>query len=351
MKVIFKVFLYTIIITILSSCNNSEAWKNYPLADSTQYKDSVKRALGLDDESLGNVSEKHTFSKTSIIFSQPSALSSRIEELPFYTNLKIIGNPLYSDNREWYKIKIHNYTGYIETRDLALQEYEYGEFGYNLVLGLGDEGVALGSNGGCLLNRVRISDNKILESLSLPSEGTHFIKEISTSTLISKKNEYGKNTLLVYTTSLEACPGTTVDCFMIDTGKKLVLLAQGLSQGEEGWSQSSTVFVPMKFENGKVMLVARGDIENIFNNNTAELNTFPYPTSINVPIENLIVVKNADEEYEFDKDENLVTNKDGSYKLSSSKYSTEFYSWDGVNLLKIKEIAYNSQPVSSQTEN
>lgn len=336
-----KIFFVSIAF-ILLSCNNKERWKNYPLADSTYYKDSVRKL----NDSLKLVSqleyrkslsptEKFTFSDSGNIFAQPDSTSLVIEKVPRFTKLMIYGDPVYKNNDEWYYVKDNgNNWGFIKSEEIALYSLENKRLGYSLIFGI-KKNSHFEAEGTAVLYRVNLKDNKILESLDLPLMSTRYVKEISSSTLKSIQNDYSENTILVYTTSLEACPGTTIDCFIIDTGTKLQKLAEGISEGEESWSNSAVVYIPLKFGNGKIMLVANGDTENIFDSQTASLRVFPYPNDINVPIENLIVIDYEEGEYELDKGENLIKNEDGTYKMSLIKKSTEFYDWDGKTLKKI----------------
>jgi hypothetical protein len=92
-----------------------------------------------------------------------------------------------------------------------------------------------------------------------------------------------------------------------------------------------TAYIPMKFGNGKVLLVANADIENIFNWQTADLNIFPYSSKYGVPIEKIVVVKhenNGYDEVDFEQDP------------SNAKVKTKItiYEWNGKNLIKKKEL-------------
>lgn len=131
------------------------------------------------------------------------------------------------------------------------------------------------------------------------------------------------------------CPGTTETVLLVDVKDSLSIIASSFSQGEAGWSEYRVVYLPVKFGNDKVLLVANGDVENIFNTQTAELNTFDYPKDIGIPIEELVVIVEENyEPIEADRQD------EDSYKDPETKrtlYKEEYYRWADNKLVKIKE--------------
>ncbi|MFD1628565.1 SH3 domain-containing protein [Pseudopedobacter beijingensis] len=325
----FSIFLF------LFSCNNNQT--KSIVSDNTFAEDSVKKLRDslqmseFTDKALLEKSERYTFSDSCYIYSQPDTNSLAIAKLPVLTRLTIFGNrPNLSKGIEWYKVETKDKRiGFIDVQDLVFGEFENKQKGYKLVAGVREK-IQLGS-GIVAINRINLKDNKVIETLRLPLISMPSVTEISSTTLISASK------VLRYTTNSEECPGLTENYFIIDTGTRLILLAKGSSSGESSWYESSTVFIPKKLGNGKVMLVVDGSFENIFNLETGRLNVFPYPKDIGVPIENLIVIENKDIQYELDKNDDPIENEDGTYKIASKNYSTEYYSWDGEVIKKINK--------------
>lgn len=140
------------------------------------------------------------------------------------------------------------------------------------------------------------------------------------------------------------CPGTYVHAFVGDCGDSLTVIESSFSSGEQSWYDSRVVYLPFKFDNGKVLLVANGDVQNIFNHQTGELNVFPYPTDCGIPIEELIVIVNesgeeevteaAEEESEQETAEpETAIDKEPILKIQRS---VEYYRWNGYNPVKVK---------------
>lgn len=330
---------------IFLSCNNDESWKSYPLADSSYYKDSVRKlneAVKFNKDIRYRKSlhptEKFTFSESVDIFKSSDSTSDVIDIVPCYTKILVYGDPIYKDNDLWYYVKDNNnHLGYVNSKGLAMYHSQNTQLGYFLVMGIKEDS-HFEEEGIAVIQRISLKNNQILESLYLSLMANRNVKEISSSSLRTIKNKFNENTIIVYTTSMESCPGTTVDCFIIDTGTKLQILAQGIGEGEGSWNNSATVYIPLKLDNGKVMLVANGEIDRNSDTRLGTLRVYPSPKDIGVPIENLIVIDKSEEEKEVDEDGNPISNKDGSYKVSSSERSTEFYNWNGKTLTKLKTL-------------
>lgn len=131
-----------------------------------------------------------------------------------------------------------------------------------------------------------------------------------------------------------SCPGTTINVLVADCGDSLTTLASSFSMGESTWGESTVAYVPVKFGTGKVLLVANGDVKNIFNTYTAELNTFPYPKNIGIPIEELVVV--VTENYEAIEADRQDAESYEDPELKQTLYKVEYYQWKGNKMVKIK---------------
>lgn len=152
------------------------------------------------------------------------------------------------------------------------------------------------------------------------------------------KEKYSHTTLSGVTKLLQfeffnaQCPGTNEEVLIADVGDSLTKIASSFGQGEAGWSEHRTVYIPVKLGDDKVLLVANGDVENIFNTYRVKLNTFNYPKDIGVPIEELVVI--VKETYEPDETANQ---DEETYITKRTAYKEEFYHWKNNRLIKIKE--------------
>lgn len=141
--------------------------------------------------------------------------------------------------------------------------------------------------------------------------------------------------LVRYTTFTQSCPSATYHEFIqIDNGK-FTSIASCMSGGEANLYQMEIVYLPLKFGNGKILLVADGDWENIFNYDTATLNTFNYPAQFGVPIENLIVITKEHTEEVLDANGEPVMENENDYKVKVIKEKPQYYRWDGQKLTQV----------------
>lgn len=151
------------------------------------------------------------------------------------------------------------------------------------------------------------------------------------------------------------CPGTFVHVFVGNCGDSLSVIESSFSSGEGTWYDSKVVYLPFRFENGNVLLVANGDVKNIFNYQTGGLNIFPYPADCGIPIEDLVVIESESAEEEMTEENGEengeVSSEEGEYtektetesedanippKLKITHHSIEFFRWNGHKLVKVK---------------
>lgn len=140
------------------------------------------------------------------------------------------------------------------------------------------------------------------------------------------------------------CPGTYVNVFVGNCGDSLTVIESSFSSGEEGWYDSKVVYLPFRFENGKVLLVDNGDVKNIFNQQTGELNVFPYPADCGIPIEELIVIVNESGEEDVTETAEKVSEQEtvetetaiDKEPILKIQRSVEYFRWNGYHPVKVK---------------
>ncbi len=119
------------------------------------------------------------------------------------------------------------------------------------------------------------------------------------------------------------------DKFIIDNGKIMNLISGG-GFGDGGYYDEQKVYLPIKLESGKVVLVHNGKLK--IDTYTLKANTFPYSKEIGIPIEDLIVVEYTDAHL------TEGFNEDGSYAIEIHFQETIHYQWDGKELHKRNTI-------------
>lgn len=145
----------------------------------------------------------------------------------------------------------------------------------------------------------------------------------------------GGGQLIRYETFRESCPGANLNELILLKNGKFHALLSAFATGEMGEYEAETIYYPMKFDNGKVLLVANADLENIFNLSTAELNVFEYNEDIGIPIEELVVrVKRYSETIMDENGEPKMDAQDIDYLVNDIVDEPEFFRWDGEKLIK-----------------
>jgi hypothetical protein len=275
-----------------------------------------------------------TFSEKTLIYCNPDTNSSIVDTFLIATRIRsqeLIKN----QNIRWYRIILKNKKdGYIKEENLTNQKFEYHEKKYGFLIGKKTEHEKQKQT--ITFRRYELNTHKILESFDTENLSNDYsIEQIHWTTLKGTPSGYNDSTRIFfcYRTARTSCPGSTTYEFLMDTGEELKRVASGFYMGEGNYSNKSTVYIPIRFGNGKIMLVENGDIQHIFNFQTADLNIFPYSEKIGIPITDLIVIKNEERIDLVDDNDNPIINPDGSYKAKITR-SIEYYRWDGQRLLR-----------------
>lgn len=281
-----------------------------------------------------------TFLEESYIFSKPDTNSEVLAKLPFNSIINRIEEIRTENAQEYWWIAVmhpndESKYGYIREKDLADYREKYYGSDYAFLVGESDTTIEGYKRQIVEIKRFSVKDNKMLERYKTKyKESGYRFHRIYNSTLkgTNPNNKENPRALFIYETYRQSCPGGGMKEFIIDDGNKLKLLTTSSSEGEGGYYEQTTAYIPMRFGNGKVLLVGDADVQNIFNWSKADLNIFPYQSKYNVPIENMIVIENEtngysspDLDWEQDPEKAKVTTK------------STIYEWDGENLIKIQE--------------
>jgi hypothetical protein len=134
-----------------------------------------------------------------------------------------------------------------------------------------------------------------------------------------------------------SCPGVVDDRFYYFDGvdPEMKKITSCGSTGEAGYYDALMAYFPVKFNSGKVLLVHNADLQNIFNTESGALNVFEYPDSINVPIEELVVMKHEVAEPHFDRNNQPMYYKNGQNKMKITERSVTYFRWNGKRLIEL----------------
>ncbi|MFN0032179.1 MAG: hypothetical protein ACKVOR_08485 [Flavobacteriales bacterium] len=223
---------------------------------------------------------------------------------------------------EWYRIEHEKRGAYIKKEDVAI---------WNIP--------------GFLAGRKRIENFDTIELSSIDSTDEHksdkrfLFDYLSHGFELEAVNFNGLKdceVLIHYRTYRESCPGGEMHQFVAFTNDGFKEVASCSGEGEGGEYIWETVYLPMRFPNGKVLLVAYADIENIFNIETAELNTYPYPEKLGVPIDQLIVKTNEFTVPLLDEEGNDQYDEYEMRRVRVDHDPPIYYRWNGKEVGEVK---------------
>lgn len=112
----------------------------------------------------------------------------------------------------------------------------------------------------------------------------------------------------------ESCPESEGNVFVTYKNGRMNEITHSYFSGEADISEFTKVYIPLKFGDGKILLVENGDSEHMFNSWDATLKTIPYPKNCKVPITQLVVTVQGDTE-------------------SGKAQIVRYYRWDGEKLI------------------
>lgn len=256
------------------------------------------------------------------VYCSPNERSEIVDTLKFNTEVRLI-EIIENKSIVWYRISNLERSLFVKKEHLALYP---GNAGYLVGYSLNDKEQIVE-----LKSILSDKSDKVVANYS-------FLKNYSKFKLENLPyNGLDKSGLIIkYTTIHSIDPTVYYYEYVIfnqdkRTFKKLVSYSSEYIDVCE--SEEEIYYFPMKFGNGKILLVKDADFEHIFDYQTAELNTLEYPKQTNIPIGQLII--------KISKMTVCVTDEDGSQiidpktenpKEKITERKPVYYRWDGEKL-------------------
>ena len=146
------------------------------------------------------------------------------------------------------------------------------------------------------------------------------------------------NLLHLYWHHGESCPESEGNVFIADVNGKMSEILSSSNTGEGGFYESTKVYIPIKFNKGKVLLVENGDSQNMLDSYSGTLKTIAYPKDCGIPIEQLVVVIEEDAEGKTDAEGNFIEDKHKEIVMEITHKIIRYYKWDGKKLAEAKKL-------------
>ena len=302
---------------------------------------------GISDKGLSK--DRFTFDSSTDVYAAPNEKGKKITALPPYTSIAIEREGIDPEtSQKWYMIQYgrngSNY-GYIKDGNLDMGN-AYGNFilGKSQLLDTLSE-VPVPCFKLIHAARTQVWDNADMEktiSLELNMRGVDYYNHFYMNSLGRTALKENPQIARIYWHHGESCPESYGNLFIAYTKEnKLIALPESSGTGEYGSEYYTKVYFPVPFDNGKVLLVENADIKNMYNSWDQTTNTIDYPSECGIPVEELIVAIEADEEGKYDEETgNYVEDENGYPIMEKLKHVVRFYRWNGTNIKLEKEIVH-----------
>ncbi len=283
------------------------------------------------------------FSDSCLVFEFPDTNSRIKEALKFHTYIEILGEgddtgeintqkffpsgESYLEKKytvvRWYKIETISGVGYVKVNGISLHTLgdDRGLFTYFIY-----------NADGCYVYRYDKQSKEFTDTLKIESIRDDIVHTIPTKGWKNANILFRINQINAY------CGGGISDVFIIDDGVKLSKLISTQSYGDDGSAEgfTSTVWLPVSFADNKVLLIENGDVDHVFDTYTGKLRTKSYPKGITIPANELIILNETEYHGEYDQNGDPIENADGTYKSGEIKSKTNYFRWNGFELVIVK---------------
>jgi len=278
-----------------------------------------------------------TFQNKTFLYCSPSLESQILDTLAFNTQLysrQLIKKTFKPEKKkrngkmvtikkreqEWYEVNYKEKKGFLLKKGLTMQKLNN-----NVLFGDYLDHKQYNIQYPYVLKSYNSKDkNQVLDTFELYHNAGYHLKLLMYNGL-----EFNKS-IIIYNDFRTSCPGTSSITYIgLDEKGKFSKIISSFN----GTESTSTIFFPMKFGESKILLIKNANVNQIFNQQTGELNIYPYPSELNIPIEQLIVETTV----EYAGDIEGLTESEIIIKSSN----VNFYKWNGKKLEKIKTTGNN----------
>jgi hypothetical protein len=276
-----------------------------------------------NDDFYNNILNPVTFLDSTKVYSRPDTSSEVLKVIEFNTELTLLreGN---DNSINWYEIESWNKIGYIKANDIIKHS----------VIGDGNKYFIQNLPRKTVVYKYSNQKKQFMDTLEL---------SIYTNTVEQIMHDGWKNVNCLFKISRisPTCGGGGTSLYIIDANNSMsVLISTGYNNTESIVDEpyvESTVYLPMKFMNGKVLLVEDGDLKNIFDGHTGKLRTTSFPKDLTFPKGELVVKNIITEQAVLDANKKPIYIEDNAWNYKTKTIiKNEYYRWNGKKLILLK---------------
>lgn len=322
------------LINLIASCSISIAQdqtRKEPYVHFSQIQNSYYR----------NFVSPVTYNESCKVYFKPDTASEIITTLKFKTYLQLLreGEQEFpADGKgglrilKWYEIDYENNKGFIKAASIATHSF-YNlttKCDYFLVTDFSAENNP--DTNSFTIYKYDNNSKKFTDTLSYKNFRADVVHEI-------RYDGWKNVTMLFHAEEINAyCGGGTSDVFITDANNNLSEMISTKFNADDGSADSytSTVWLPIKFMKGNILLLLNGDVENAFDANSGKLNTHAFPKELTIPKIELVVFNEIKTGSIYNKKGEPIKNADGNYTSKVVNNRTKYYKWDGSKLILIK---------------
>ena len=254
------------------------------------------------------------------LFSEANDTSEHMAQLYLNTELKVL-----AQQGDWKEVVCKGKTGFVPNRAVCEQHIPYDDEGIDFLIY-----TSKFHEGGwpqmVTMMAVDRIENKVLGSLEVPFRVKEYWASRSTSAL--KNAEY----ILTLNFTRSSCPGHTENYHYAYKDGEFTEVSHSFGMGEVGYFSYNTVYLPVRFENNHILHLANANTQYAFNWSNGKLESLLVPDSIDIPLDELVVIKSAQGEPEFDKNGNSIFDENGNEIIKDLGSAVHYYRWNGATL-------------------
>ncbi|SOD13333.1 hypothetical protein [Pedobacter xixiisoli] len=304
----------------------------------------------------GKSPERSTINKSTLVYSLPNLKSKQVGDLEAFTPIVLLKEGIHPETKHnWIKIKydVQNDNGRCEERQgyIINKNLSIG----NLNANLANENLAFILSKSPLLDadlkkpRFRLNavhrftdlnykKVKSVSSYDLSIGAVDYYNHFYLAGVYNNALKQMPNLLRLYWHHGESCPESEGNVFIAYANGKMSEIINASSTGEGGFYESTKVYIPLKFNKGKILLVENGDSENMLDSYNGTSKTIPYPKDCGIPIEQLVVVIEEDAEGKTDAEGNFIEDKYKETVMVITHKIIRYYRWTGSKLQEVKKV-------------
>jgi hypothetical protein len=276
-----------------------------------------------NDGFYNNILNPVTILDSTKVYSRPDTTSEVLRVIEFNTELTLLreGN---DNTNNWYEIESWNKIGYVKAKDIIAHSM-MGDSNKYFIKNLPRQ---------TMVYKYSLQRKQFMDTLEI---------SIYTNTVEQIKHDGWKNVNCLFKISRisPTCGGGGTSIYIVDANNSLSeLIRTGYNNTESIVDEpyvASAVYLPMKFMNGKILLVKDGDLKNIFDGYTGKLRTTSFPKDLTFPKEELVIKSIITEQAVLDANKKPIYKADEAWNLKTKTIiKNEYYRWNGKKLTLLK---------------